>query len=92
MAKRKQYSPELKARFALAGIRDDGTIAEWAQQFGVPPNRITPWKREALDGMKDPFIRKGKRRSEPEADIKTLPANAGELIVERDFAARAFEQ
>jgi transposase len=30
MAKRKQYSPEFKAKVALAAIRGDGTIAELA--------------------------------------------------------------
>ena len=92
MIKRKQYSPELKARVALAEIRGDGTIAKLAQKFGVHPNMIAKWKREALDGMKDTFTRKGKRNSGPEAEIKTLQAKIGELIVERDFLARAFEQ
>lgn len=93
MAKRKQYSPELKARVALAAIRGDGTIAELAQKFGVHPNMIAKWKREALDGMKDTFTRRGSRReAAPEAEIKTLQAKIGELIVERDFLAKAFDQ
>jgi transposase len=46
MAKRKQYSPELKTRVALAAIRGEGTIAELAQKYSVHPNMITNWKRE----------------------------------------------
>lgn len=93
MAKRKQYSPELKARVALAAIRGDGTIAELAQKFGVHPNMIQKWKREALDGMKDTFTRKGGRRdTSAETEIKTLQAKIGELVVERDFLAKAFDQ
>jgi len=35
MAKRKQYSAELKTKVALAAIRGDGTIAELVQKYGT---------------------------------------------------------
>jgi transposase len=92
MAKRKQYSPELKTRVALAAIRGDGTIAELAQKYSVHPNMIAKWKREAVDGMKESFNRKGKKKLSPDNEIKTLQAKIGELVVERDFLARAFDQ
>ncbi len=41
MAKRKQYSPEFKAKVALAAIRGDGTIAELASRYKIHPNMIT---------------------------------------------------
>ncbi len=92
MAKRKQYSPELKTRVALAAIRGDGTIAELTQKYSVHPNMIAKWKREAVDGMKESFNRKGKKNLSPDNEIKTLQAKIGELVVERDFLARAFDQ
>ncbi len=92
MAKRKQYSPELKTRVALAAIRGDGTIAELAQKYSLHPNMIVKWKREAVDGMKESFNRKGKKNLIPDNEIKTLQAKIGELVVERDFLARAFDQ
>lgn len=93
MAKRKQYSIEFKTKVALAAIRGDGTIAELSQQYGIHANMITKWKREAQDGMKDTFARKGgKKDLSHEADIKTLQAKIGELIVERDFLAKAFDR
>lgn len=92
MAKRKQYSPELKTRVALAAIRGDGTIAELAQKYSLHPNMIVKWKREAVDGMKESFNRKGKKNLSPDNEIKTLQAKIGELVVERDFLARAFDQ
>ncbi len=71
MAKRKQYSPELKTRVALAAIRGDGTIAELAQKYSVHPNMIAKWKREAIDGMKDSFNRKGKKKGPgPDNEIR----------------------
>ena len=93
MAKRKQYSIEYKSKVALAAIRGDGTIAELSQKYGIHANMIVKWKREALDGVKETFARKSKSKNVgQEADIKTLQAKIGELIVERDFLARAFDR
>ena len=93
MAKRKQYSAEFKAKVALAAIRGDGTIAELAGQYKIHPNMITKWKRDALDGMKETFAKGSPSgRLGHESDIKTLQAKIGELIVERDFLARAFDR
>jgi len=93
MSKRKQYSPEFKAKVALAAIRGDGTIAELAGQYGVHPNMITKWKRAALENLKDGFA-KGNSMSQAghEAEIRNLQAKIGELVVERDFLAKAFDR
>lgn len=89
--KRRNFSPESKAKVALEAIRGDGTLAELASRHGVHPNMIAEWKREALAGLKDSFGR-GRERNDAdrEAEIKTLQAKIGELVVERDFLAKAF--
>ena len=93
MAKRKQYSPEFKSKVALAAIRGDGTIAELASRYKVHPNMITNWKREALSNLKDGFVRGSPaNKGDHEAEIKELQAKIGELVVERDFLARAFDK
>ena len=92
MAKRKQYSIDFKSKVALAAIRGDGTIAELSQKYGIHANMIAKWKREAMDGIKSGFTRKGKKDLSHEADIKILQAKVGELIVERDFLAKAFDR
>ncbi len=93
MAKRKQYSPEYKAKVALAAIRGDGTIAELASRYGVHPNMITKWKRTALANLKDGFAQgNSSGHADHEAEIRTLQAKIGELVVERDFLARAFDR
>ena len=51
MTKRKQYSSSFKARVALAAIRGDGTIAELSSRYGIHPNMISKWKRQAVDGV-----------------------------------------
>ena len=85
MAKRKQYSSSFKARVALAAIRGDGTIAELASRYGIHPNMISKWKRQAVDGIKASFVSERSRPVDQDAEIKTLRAKIGELVVERDF-------
>jgi transposase len=93
MPKRRNFSTEFKAKVALAAIRGDGTMAELASRYEIHPNMITKWKRQALAGMKEGFGRTGPNRDISRAgEIKTLQAKVGELIVERDFLAKAFDQ
>jgi transposase len=93
MAKRRNFSTEFKAKVALAVIRGDGTLAELASRYGIHPNMITKWKKQALAGIKEGFGRNSHARdNHREVEIKTLQAKVGELIVERDFLAKAFDQ
>lgn len=93
MAKRRNFSADFKAKVALAAIRGDGTMAELASRYDIHPNMIAKWKRQALAGMKEGFGRNAaKGDSNREAEIKTLQAKVGELIVERDFLSKAFDR
>lgn len=93
MAKRRNFSPDFKAKVALEAIRGDGTLAEFSMQFNVHPNVITKWKKQALVVIRGGFQRGTQRvYANHEAQIKTLHAKIGELVVERDFLARAFER
>ena|SRR3712207_2045895 len=81
MAKRRNFSPEFKAKVALAAIRGDGTTAELAAQYKVHPNMIAKWKREALDGMKETFSTgNSQAKRDHEEEIKQLQAKVGELV------------
>ena len=93
MAKRRNFSPEFKARVALAAIRGDGTIAELAARYQVHPSMIGNWKRTAQEGLKTTFSH-GARKTDRghEERITQLQAKIGELVVERDFLAKAFDR
>ena len=93
MAKRRNFSPDFKARVALAAIRGDGTIAELAARYQVHPSMIGNWKRTAQEGLKTTFGR-GARHADRghEEQIARLQAKIGELVVERDFLAKAFDR
>ena len=43
--KRRNHSPALKAKVALAGVRGERTLAEPTGQFDVHPNPIQDWKK-----------------------------------------------
>ena len=93
MAKRRNFSPDFKARVALAAIRGDGTIAELAARYQVHPSMIGNWKRTAQEGLKTTF-NLGARHADRghEEQIARLQAKIGELVVERDFLAKAFDR
>lgn len=89
--KRTRYSAEFKAKVALAALKGEETLAQLSARFGVHPNLIAQWKRQASDGLAEVFSGKQERRqSDDEARIKELHAKIGELTVERDFLSKAF--
>ena len=93
MKKRKNHSPEFKAKVALEAIREEMRLAELPKKYGVHPTQIGTWKRGAIENMSTAFIRKG---SAPEpvsaADVDKLHSKICQLVVERDFLAEASQQ
>ena len=53
--KRNRYSPEFKAKVALAALKNEQTISELSAHFGVHPTMINNWKRALLEGAADIF-------------------------------------
>lgn len=89
MSKRKQHSPEFKAKVALEALKGEETVSELASRFGVHPTMIHQWKRALLEGASDVFARGGNRKPEANEDqVKELHAKIGELAVANDFLSR----
>ena len=52
---------------------------------------IASWKRQAIDGMAGTFSGVGDvARAASESEVEKLHAKIGQLVVERDFLAKAF--
>lgn len=86
--KRKKYSPEFKAKVALAALKNDETTADLAQRFGVHPTMIAAWKRSLQDGAADIFGQGQKNRQQADTKIDELHRQIGQLKVENDFLSR----
>jgi len=48
MKKRKNHSPEIKAKVTLEAIREEMALAELSEKYGVDPTQIGTWKRGAI--------------------------------------------
>ena len=89
MSKRKNHSPEFKAKVALEALKGERTVAELASHFSVHPTMIHSWKRALLEGASGVFERGGKKTPEiDEERVKELHAKIGELAVANDFLSR----
>jgi len=87
---RKRYSADFKAKVALEAIRGELTIAQLVAKHGVHQTLIHSWKKQALDGMAGVFSAKADASAPvATAEIGTLHAKIGELVVERDFLRKA---
>jgi transposase len=86
---RRRHAPAFKAQVALAALKGDQTLAEWAQQHDLHPNQITAWQTPRLARVAQvcdggPFV--------ASPDIKTRHTKLGELTLEQDFLASALTQ
>ena len=87
--KRKQYSPQFKAKVALEAAKGDKTVAQLSSQYDLHPTVINNWKRQLLDNASDIFEsgRQKKAEQDTQSQIKELYRHIGQLKVERDFLA-----
>jgi transposase len=93
MKTRRRFSAEFKAKVALEAIRGERTISELATKHQLHPNQITQWKRQAIDNLAKAFDDKGAdAQVGREAEVTKLHAKIGQLVVERDFLAKAFDR
>lgn len=83
---RKTYTTEFKVRVALEAIKGQRTINEIASHYGIHPNQVTQWKKQAIDSLPDVFSTRRERAAEDgEALQAQLYQQIGQLKVELDW-------
>ena len=93
MKTRRRFTAEFKAKVALEAIRSERTISELATKHQLHPNQITQWKRQAIENLAKAFDDKATDlQIGREAEVAKLHAKIGQLVVERDFLAKAFDR
>lgn len=93
MKTRRRFTAEFKAKVALEAIRGERTISELATKHQLHPNQITQWKRQAIENLAKAFDdRASDAQADREAEVTKLHAKIGQLVVERDFLAKAFDR
>ena len=90
--KRRRYGADFKAKVALEALGGEVTTAQLATKHGIHPTMVSEWKRQATEGLTAVFSERSAARKvaqSTEAEVEKLHAKIGQLLVERDFLAKA---
>ena len=93
MTRRRNHAPDFKAKVALAALSGNKTVAELSTEYGVHQTQINRWVKQLKDNASEVFsngCQPAERRLEK--DIQKLHAKSGQLVIERDFLAEAWEK
>ncbi len=92
VGKRKRYSAEFKAKVALEALRGELTTAQLATKHGIHQTMVSEWKKQAMEGLTVVFSGRSEAQEtakSAEVEVEKLHAKIGQLLVERDFLAKA---
>ena len=85
MSKYRVLPPELKAKVALAALRNDRTVNQIAAQYEVQPAQVSQWKRRVQMNVQHLFQDgRSKTPSNQECLINELYRQLGQLRFEMD--------
>ena len=93
MAKRRQFSPQFKAKVAIEAIRGELTLAQIAKKYDVHPNMIANWKRLLTQEAACVFAKGPSAHDKTsEVEVKELHAKIGQLTIETDFLKKGLSR
>ena len=83
---RKRYDGTFKAKVVIESLKNEKTIAELASKYGVHPNQITQWRKEAIEELPGLFSSKQAKKDKAyEEEREELLKQIGQLKVELEW-------
>jgi len=84
--KRKILTGAQKAKIALEAVKEQKTVNEIAQEYGVHPTQIGLWKKALLENASQLFeVKRASKPLDPQSDPVGLYAKIGQLNMELDW-------
>jgi transposase-like protein len=88
---RRRFDENFKTRVALEAISRDRTVAEIAVVYGVHPNQISKWRKQALHELPRIFSgRYEKKKIQGKELVDQLYQQIGQLKVELDWLKKSW--
>jgi len=95
--KRRNHTPQFKARIALEALREERSASEIAAEHNLNPTLVKRWRDELAENAADVFdsarsTKEQKRREEAlAAEREELLKAIGTATVERDWLRRVYK-
>ncbi len=89
--KRRNHSPAFKAKVAFAALKGEKTLAQLSSDYDVHVNQLQTWRNQLKGNMASLFDTGIEQRKNQDAELKSLQAKIGQLIMENDFLAKVLE-
>jgi transposase len=83
--KRKKHSAEFKTKVVLEALKEQQSISEIAQKYGLHPNQIQTWKKQFLSNASAAFGSKEITLQDQEEQISKLYEQIGKLQMANDW-------
>ena len=76
----------------MEALRGELTTAQLATKHGIHQTMVSEWKKQAVEGLTTVFSGRSEAQEtakSAEVEVEKLHAKIGQLLVERDFLAKA---
>jgi Transposase and inactivated derivatives len=98
MPKRREFSPEYKAKLVMEVLREETTMSEIAFRENINIKQLSNWKTEFMENAARAFSRSrddkaAARQIEDMKDIeRAYQAKVGQLTLENDFLKEVYKK
>ena len=98
MSKRREYTPEYKAKLVIEVLREEQTMSEIASREEISLSQLSNWKSEFLSNAERVFSKSRderaatKRLEEMRDAERAYQAKVGQLTLENDFLKSVYKK